>query len=68
MQPPVGSTAGTDRARIALDRFIRKDSVHPMSDGRPPSKFTLFLVNPAPEAERISFSVSTPRALPVLFD
>ncbi len=36
-----------------------------MSDGRSP--FTLFIVNPAPAAERIgSFSVSTPRALPVL--
>lgn len=35
-----------------------------MSDAR--SSFTVFLVNPAPDAERISFSVSTPRALPVL--
>lgn len=30
------------------------------------SPFNLFLVNPAPDAERIRFSVSTPRALPVL--
>ena len=37
-----------------------------MSDGRSARSFTLFLVNPAPDAERISFSVSTPRALPVL--
>ncbi len=37
-----------------------------MSDSRPGASFTVFIVNPAPEAERISFSVSTPRALPVL--
>jgi radical SAM superfamily enzyme YgiQ (UPF0313 family) len=37
-----------------------------MSDGQSRRSFTLFLVNPAPDAERISFSVSTPRALPVL--
>lgn len=37
-----------------------------MSDGRSDRSFTLFLVNPAPDAERIEFSVSTPRALPVL--
>ena len=33
---------------------------------RPPGSFKVFLVNPAPDAERIEFSVSTPRALPVL--
>jgi len=37
-----------------------------MGDGQSVRSFTLFLVNPAPAAERISFSVSTPRALPVL--
>ena len=37
-----------------------------MSDARSGKSFTVFLVNPAPDAERISFSVSTPRALPVL--
>ncbi len=37
-----------------------------MSDGELARSFTLFLVNPAPDAERINFSVSTPRALPVL--
>lgn len=37
-----------------------------MSDGQSVRSFTLFLVNPAPDAERIDFSVSTPRALPVL--
>ena len=37
-----------------------------MSDGPSARSFTLFLVNPAPDAERINFSVSTPRALPVL--
>jgi len=37
-----------------------------MSDGQSVRSFTLFLVNPAPAAERINFSVSTPRALPVL--
>ena len=37
-----------------------------MSDGQSARSFTLFIVNPAPDAERINFSVSTPRALPVL--
>jgi radical SAM superfamily enzyme YgiQ (UPF0313 family) len=37
-----------------------------MSDGLSVRSFNLFLVNPAPDAERINFSVSTPRALPVL--
>jgi len=36
------------------------------SQDRQVRQFTLFLVNPAPDAERIGFSVSTPRALPVL--
>lgn len=31
-----------------------------------PTPFSIFLVNPAPEAERIEFSFITPRALPVL--
>lgn len=37
-----------------------------MRDRRTPEPFNLFIVNPAPDAERIDFSVSTPRALPVL--
>ncbi len=37
-----------------------------MDSGQTPKSFNLFIVNPAPEAERIQFSVSTPRALPVL--
>ena len=32
----------------------------------PARSFSIFLVNPAPEAERIEFSFITPRALPVL--
>ncbi len=34
--------------------------------GRPSNPFRIFLVNPAPAAERIEFSFITPRALPVL--
>jgi len=37
-----------------------------MDSGQTPRSFNLFIVNPAPDAERIQFSVSTPRALPVL--
>jgi radical SAM superfamily enzyme YgiQ (UPF0313 family) len=37
-----------------------------MDSGQTPKSFNLFIVNPAPDAERIQFSVSTPRALPVL--
>lgn len=37
-----------------------------MSNRRSPHSFNLFIANPAPDAERINFSVSTPRALPVL--
>jgi len=37
-----------------------------MSQDQTVRSFTLFIVNPAPDAERIGFSVSTPRALPVL--
>ena len=37
-----------------------------MPSARPAGPFKIFLVNPAPDAERIAFSVSTPRALPVL--
>jgi radical SAM superfamily enzyme YgiQ (UPF0313 family) len=37
-----------------------------MDSGHPQRSFNLFIANPAPDAERIQFSVSTPRALPVL--
>lgn len=37
-----------------------------MNNGHSPHSFNLFIANPAPAAERINFSVSTPRALPVL--
>lgn len=37
-----------------------------MQNGNPHQEFQVFLVNPAPAAERIDFSFITPRALPVM--